>query len=237
MIATVNPATGEMPGHVRRAHRIATGRQTGARRRGLPHVSPHHLRRPRRLDDPRRRDPGSGEGCVRAHHDARNGQAAGGRRAEAAKCATACRYYVEHAERLLADELVDTGGPMSFIRYQPIGAGARRDALEFSVLAGLPLPRARPDGGQRGPAQARLQRAAMRARDRRHRARARDFPADVFQTLLIGASRSRGVIDDPRVKAVTLTGSEPAGRAGGGAGRHARSRSASWNWAAATPSS
>ena len=43
-------------------------------------------------------------------------------RQEAAKCATACRYYVEHAERLLADELVDTGGPMSFIRYQPIGA-------------------------------------------------------------------------------------------------------------------
>ena len=43
-------------------------------------------------------------------------------RQEAAKCATACRYYVEHAARLLADELVDTGGPMSFIRYQPIGA-------------------------------------------------------------------------------------------------------------------
>src|SRR3974390_245679 len=39
-------------------------------------------------------------------------------RQEAAKCATACRYYVEHAERLLADELVDTGGTMSFIRYQ-----------------------------------------------------------------------------------------------------------------------
>ena len=43
-------------------------------------------------------------------------------RQEAAKCATACRYYVEHAARLLADELVETGGPMSFIRYQPIGA-------------------------------------------------------------------------------------------------------------------
>ena len=43
-------------------------------------------------------------------------------RAEAAKSATACRYYVEHAARLLADEAVDTGGPASFIRYQPIGA-------------------------------------------------------------------------------------------------------------------
>src|SRR3954451_16264266 len=39
-------------------------------------------------------------------------------RAEAVKCATACRYYVEHAERLLADEPVDTNGARSFIRYQ-----------------------------------------------------------------------------------------------------------------------
>ena len=60
-------------------------------------------------------------------------------RAEAAKCATACRYYVEHAERLLADEPVDTGGGNSYVRYQPIGAGAGGDAVEFSVLAGLPL--------------------------------------------------------------------------------------------------
>src|SRR5579883_3520810 len=42
-------------------------------------------------------------------------------RAEAAKCATACRYYMEHGERLLADEAVDAGVGRSFIRYQPIG--------------------------------------------------------------------------------------------------------------------
>ena len=42
-------------------------------------------------------------------------------RAEAAKCATGCRYYVEHGERLLADEPVDAGAGRSFIRYQPIG--------------------------------------------------------------------------------------------------------------------
>src|ERR1035438_6564842 len=43
-------------------------------------------------------------------------------RQEAVKCATACRYYVQHGERLLADEPVDTGGARSFIRYQPLGA-------------------------------------------------------------------------------------------------------------------
>src|SRR5215470_7258120 len=41
--------------------------------------------------------------------------------AEAAKCATACRYYAENAEKLLADEVVETGAKKSFVRYLPIG--------------------------------------------------------------------------------------------------------------------
>ena len=41
--------------------------------------------------------------------------------AEAAKCATACRYYAENAERFLADEIVDTSAKKSFVRYLPIG--------------------------------------------------------------------------------------------------------------------
>ena len=49
------------------------------------------------------------------------GKPIGAAHAEAAKCATACRYYVEHGERLLADETVDAGDSRSFIRYQPIG--------------------------------------------------------------------------------------------------------------------
>ena len=49
------------------------------------------------------------------------GKPIGGARAEAAKCALACRYYVEHGERLLADEPVDAGAGRSFIRYQPMG--------------------------------------------------------------------------------------------------------------------
>ena len=49
------------------------------------------------------------------------GKPIGAARAEAAKCALACRYYVEHGERLLADEPLDAGAGRSFIRYQPIG--------------------------------------------------------------------------------------------------------------------
>jgi len=40
---------------------------------------------------------------------------------EAVKCAWACRHYAEHAEKLLADEVVDTGATKSYVRYQPLG--------------------------------------------------------------------------------------------------------------------
>src|SRR5581483_6876330 len=50
------------------------------------------------------------------------GKTIGAARAEAAKCALACRYYVEHGERLLADEAVEMGSGRAFVRYQPIGA-------------------------------------------------------------------------------------------------------------------
>ena len=42
-------------------------------------------------------------------------------RDEAGKCASACRYYAENAERLLADETVETAAKLSYIRYQPLG--------------------------------------------------------------------------------------------------------------------
>jgi succinate-semialdehyde dehydrogenase / glutarate-semialdehyde dehydrogenase len=137
------------------------------------------------------------------------GKPIGAARAEAAKCALACRYYAEHGESLLADEPVDAGpGQLSQVSAHRPGAG--RDAVEFSLLAGLPLRRSGPDGRQRRPAEACFQRAAMRPGNRDVIRRA-GFPADVFQTLLIGSAQVARVIDDPRVKAASLTGSEPAG--------------------------
>src|ERR1019366_2088990 len=49
------------------------------------------------------------------------GKNIGAARAEVVKCAGTCRYYVEHGERLLADEPVEAGAGRSFIRYEPIG--------------------------------------------------------------------------------------------------------------------
>src|SRR4051795_3164930 len=68
------------------------------------------------------------------------GKPIGAARAEAAKCATACRYYVEHGERLLADEAIETGGGRSFIRYQPIGPVLAVMPWNFPFWQGFRFP-------------------------------------------------------------------------------------------------
>jgi succinate-semialdehyde dehydrogenase/glutarate-semialdehyde dehydrogenase len=140
-------------------------------------------------------------------------------RQEAAKCATACRYYVENAEWLLADEAVDTGGPKSFIRYQPIGPVLAVMPWNFPFWQVFRFLAPALMAGNVGLLKhaSNVPQCALAIEDIVRRA---GFPADVFQTLLIGATMVRSVIDDTRVKAVTLTGSEPAGRqVAGQAGR------------------
>jgi succinate-semialdehyde dehydrogenase/glutarate-semialdehyde dehydrogenase len=132
-------------------------------------------------------------------------------RQEAAKSATACRYYVEHAERLLADELVEMGGAMSFVRYQPLGAVLAIMPWNFPFWQVFRFLAPALMAGNVGLLKhaSNVPQCALAIEDIVRRA---GFPAGVFQTLLIGAEQVRPVIDDPRVKAVTLTGSEPAGR-------------------------
>jgi succinate-semialdehyde dehydrogenase/glutarate-semialdehyde dehydrogenase len=132
-------------------------------------------------------------------------------RQEAAKCATACRYYVEHAERLLSDETVDTGGPMSFIRYQPIGAVLAVMPWNFPFWQVFRFLAPALMAGNVGLLKhaSNVPQCALAIEDIVRRA---GFPADVFQALLIGATTVERVIEDSRVKAITLTGSEPAGR-------------------------
>jgi succinate-semialdehyde dehydrogenase/glutarate-semialdehyde dehydrogenase len=132
-------------------------------------------------------------------------------RQEAAKCATACRYYVEHAERLLADELVDTGGARSFIRYQPIGAVLAVMPWNFPFWQVFRFLAPALMAGNVGLLKhaSNVPQCALAIEDIVRRA---GFPAHVFQTLLIGSTMVAHVIEDLRVKAVTLTGSEPAGR-------------------------
>jgi succinate-semialdehyde dehydrogenase / glutarate-semialdehyde dehydrogenase len=131
-------------------------------------------------------------------------------RAEAAKCALACRYYVEHGERLLAEEPVDAGPGRSFIRYEPIGLVLAVMPWNFPFWQVFRFAAPVLMAGNVGLLKhaSNVPQCALAIADVIRRA---GFPADVFQTLLIGSADVARVLDDPRVKAASLTGSEPAG--------------------------
>lgn len=131
-------------------------------------------------------------------------------RAEAAKCATACRYYVEHGERLLADEPLEAGAGRSFIRYQPIGPVLAVMPWNFPFWQVFRFAAPALMAGNVGLLKhaSNVPQCALAIEDVIRRA---GFPDDVFQALLIGSGAVGRVLDDPRVKAATLTGSEAAG--------------------------
>ena len=87
--------------------------------------------------------------------------------AEAAKCATACRYYAENAERFLADEVVETSAKRSFIRYQPIGPILAVMPWNFPFWQVMRFAAPALMAGNVGLAEARFECSAMRAQDRR----------------------------------------------------------------------
>ena len=130
--------------------------------------------------------------------------------AEANKCARGCRYYAENAERFMDDEKIDYEDANVYIRYQPIGP----------VLAVMPwnfpfwqVFRHAAPGLMAGNVvllkhASNVPQCALAIEDVFHRA---GFPEGAFQTLLIGSKQVQSVVDDNRVKAVTLTGSGPAG--------------------------
>jgi succinate-semialdehyde dehydrogenase/glutarate-semialdehyde dehydrogenase len=138
------------------------------------------------------------------------GKPIGGARAEAAKCALACRYYVEHGERLLADEPLEAAAGRSFIRYQPIGPVLAVMPWNFPFWQVFRFAAPALMAGNVGLLKhaSNVPQCALEIEDIIRRA---GFPPDVFQTLLIGSAQVERVIGDARVKAVTLTGSEPAG--------------------------
>jgi succinate-semialdehyde dehydrogenase/glutarate-semialdehyde dehydrogenase len=138
------------------------------------------------------------------------GKPIGAARAEAAKCATACRYYVENGERLLADEMVDVGPGRSFIRYEPIGPVLAVMPWNFPFWQVFRFAAPALMAGNVGLLKhaSNVPQCALAIEDVIRRA---GFPADVFQTLLIGSEQVGRLLDDPRVKAASLTGSEDAG--------------------------
>jgi succinate-semialdehyde dehydrogenase/glutarate-semialdehyde dehydrogenase len=141
-------------------------------------------------------------------------------RAEVEKCAWGCEYYAEHAAGFLRDEPIATDARRSLLSYLPLGTllavmpwnfpywQVFRAAAPALMAGNTVLLKHASNVPQCAEAIAALFRAA-------------GFPAGVFQTLRIGAERAEALIADPRVHAVTLTGSEVAGRrVAAAAGRH-----------------
>ncbi len=130
--------------------------------------------------------------------------------AEAAKCATACRYYAENAEHLLADETVVTSASRSCIRYQPLGVILAVMPWNFPFWQVFRFIAPGLMAGNVGLLKhaSNVPQCALKIEEILLRA---GFPEGAFQTLLIGASQVDRVLTDPRIAAATLTGSEGAG--------------------------
>ncbi|MFJ4541433.1 NADP-dependent succinic semialdehyde dehydrogenase [Streptomyces tibetensis] len=139
-------------------------------------------------------------------------------RAEAAKCAKAMRWYADHAEELLADEepadsdVKDSGASRVRVRYRPLGPVLAVMPWNFPLWQVIRFAAPALMAGNVGLLKhaSNVPQTALYLEDLFHRA---GFTEGTFQTLLIGSAAVDEILRDERVKAATLTGSEPAGRA------------------------
>jgi succinate-semialdehyde dehydrogenase/glutarate-semialdehyde dehydrogenase len=140
------------------------------------------------------------------------GKPIGAAEAEAAKCAWVCRWYADNAGRLLGDEEVATNARHSFVRFEPLGTVLAVMPWNFPFWQVFRFAAPALAAGNAGllkhasnvPGCALAIEQVMRAAG---------APNGMFQTLLVGSDRVEELVRDPRIRAVTLTGSDPAGRA------------------------
>jgi len=131
---------------------------------------------------------------------------------EAEKCAWVCDFYAENAERFLSPEDVATDAAHSFVRYDPIGPVLAVMPWNFPFWQVFRFAAPALMAGNVGLLKhaSNVPGCALAIESVFTKA---GFPKGTFQTLLVGSKVVEGIIRHPAVRAVTLTGSDPAGRA------------------------
>lgn len=130
--------------------------------------------------------------------------------AEVEKSAWVCRFYAAQAAQFLADVPAPTDASSSFVRYQPLGIILAVMPWNFPFWQVFRFAAPALMAGNTGLLKhaSNVPQSALVIEEIFDKA---GFPEGVFQTLLINANQVAQVINDDRVKAATLTGSEPAG--------------------------
>lgn len=138
------------------------------------------------------------------------GKTLGSAIAEVEKCAWVCRFYAENAESFLADVHATTDASRSFVRYQPLGAILAVMPWNFPFWQVFRFAAPALMAGNVGLLKhaSNVPQCALAIEEIFQKA---GLPDGAFQTLLIGASHIADLVADDRIKAATLTGSEPAG--------------------------
>ena len=132
--------------------------------------------------------------------------------AEIEKCAWVCEYYAENAEKHLASKKIATDATKSYVHYEPIGVVLAVMPWNYPFWQVFRFAAPALMAGNIGILKhaSNVMRSANNIQKVFERA---GFPKHCFQNLVIGSSKVDDIIKDKRVKAVTLTGSKPAGAA------------------------
>jgi succinate-semialdehyde dehydrogenase/glutarate-semialdehyde dehydrogenase len=131
---------------------------------------------------------------------------------EIEKCALVCGFYAENAESFLKNEPIKTEASESYISYQPIGTVLAVMPWNFPFWQVFRFLAPALMAGNTGVLK-HASNVSGCALAIEQLVREAGFPENVFRTLLIGSASVKAVIENPLIKAVTLTGSTPAGKA------------------------
>jgi succinate-semialdehyde dehydrogenase/glutarate-semialdehyde dehydrogenase len=213
-IATINPATGETvksydemtEADVERALTMAAAAHASYRLTSFEARAGWMLQAARILNDE--------QDQIAAMMTAEMGKTLAAARQETAKCAAACRYFAGHAAGFLADEPADAtavGAGQAYVSYQPLGPVLAVMPWNFPLWQVMRFAAPALMAGNVGLLKhaSSVPQTALFLQDLFARA---GFPEGTFQTLLVGSARIEPILRDPRVTAVTLTGSGPAGQ-------------------------